>query len=207
MIDTAVSVAVSFTDVRGWPSMSGRANKLHVKTAPNPPGRCRDDLESVLGSRPRGFESRILRAADQQQRRAAPHRVGPALSFSLTCRPQRTRSDALDPRRTHSVLVVKAPPAAVRARSGAAAPEPRSSVDQRGVLVRQGWPALRGPLRPGRVLWWDGWNLRTSQFVVVRRLKLSPPLLKFNVAHVERVIGRSREPSGDAPALLLVVNR
>jgi hypothetical protein len=57
------------------------------------------------------------------------------------------------------------------------------------------------------VLWRDGWNPRTSQFFVVRRLKLSPPLLKFNVAHVERLIGRSYEPIGDAPALLLVVNR
>jgi len=57
------------------------------------------------------------------------------------------------------------------------------------------------------VLWWDGWNLRTSQFFVVRRLKLSPPLLKLNVGHVERLIGRSCEPIGDTPALLLVVNR
>jgi hypothetical protein len=57
------------------------------------------------------------------------------------------------------------------------------------------------------VLWWDGWNLKTSQFVVVRRLKLSPPLLEFNVAHVERLTGRSCEPIGDTPALLLLVNR
>src|SRR6266498_1110491 len=69
------------------------------------------------------------------------------------------------------------------------------------------WPALRGPLRPCRVLWWDGRNLRTSQLFFVRRLKLSPPLLKFNVAHVERLIGRSCEPIGDTPALLRVVNR
>jgi hypothetical protein len=72
---------------------------------------------------------------------------------------------------------------------------------------------MRGPLGPCRVLGWDGWNLRTSQFFVVGRLKLSPPLLKFNVAHVERLIGRScargvkSEPIGDTPALLLVVNR
>ena len=77
----------------------------------------------------------------------------------------------------------------------------------RCVPVRQRWPALRGPLRPCRVLWWDGWNLRTSQFFFVRRLKLGPPLLKFNVAHVERFIGRSCEPIGDTLALLLVVNR
>ena len=57
------------------------------------------------------------------------------------------------------------------------------------------------------MLWWDGRNLRTSQLFFVRRLKLSPPLLKFNVAHVERLIGRSYEPIGDTPALLLVVNR
>jgi hypothetical protein len=38
-------------------------------------------------------------------------------------------------------------------------------------------------------------------------LKLSPPPLKLNVAHVERLIGRSCEPIGDTPALLLVVNR
>jgi hypothetical protein len=57
------------------------------------------------------------------------------------------------------------------------------------------------------VLWWDGWNLRASQFFFVRRLKLSPPLLKFNAAHVERLIGRSCGPIGDPPALLLVVNR
>lgn len=31
------------------------------------------------------------------------------------------------------------------------------------------------------MFWWDRSYLRTSQFVVVRRLKLSPPLLKFNV--------------------------
>jgi hypothetical protein len=57
------------------------------------------------------------------------------------------------------------------------------------------------------VLWRDGWNLRTSQFFVVRRLKLGPPLRKFNVAHVERLIGHSCEPIGDTSALLLVVNR
>jgi hypothetical protein len=57
------------------------------------------------------------------------------------------------------------------------------------------------------VLWWDGWNRRTPQFFLVRRLKLSPPLLKFKVAHVERFIGHGCEPIGDAPALLLVVNR
>jgi len=57
------------------------------------------------------------------------------------------------------------------------------------------------------MLCWDGWNLRTSQFFVVRRFKLGPPLLKFNVAHVERVTGRSCKPIGDTPALLLVVNR
>ncbi len=57
------------------------------------------------------------------------------------------------------------------------------------------------------MLWWDGRNLRTLQFFVVWRLKLSPPLLKFNVAHVERLIGRSCQPTGDTPALLLVVNR
>jgi len=55
--------------------------------------------------------------------------------------------------------------------------------------------------------WWDGWNLSTSQFFIVRRLKLSPPLLKFNVAHVERLIGGSCVPVGDPAALLLVVNR
>jgi hypothetical protein len=53
----------------------------------------------------------------------------------------------------------------------------------------------------------DGWNLRTSQFFVVRHLKLGPSLLKFKVAHVERLIGRSCEPMVDTPALLLVVNR
>jgi len=57
------------------------------------------------------------------------------------------------------------------------------------------------------VLWWDGCNLRTSQFFFVRRLELGPPLFKFNVAYVERLIGRSCEPIGDTPALLLVVNR
>jgi hypothetical protein len=57
------------------------------------------------------------------------------------------------------------------------------------------------------VLGWDGWNLRTSQFFVVRRLKLSPPLLKHDFAHAERLTGRSCEPVGDTPALLLVVNR
>jgi hypothetical protein len=45
------------------------------------------------------------------------------------------------------------------------------------------------------------------QFFVVRRLKLSPPLLEFNVAHLERVIGRSSEPTGDTPTLLVMVNR
>ena len=74
-------------------------------------------------------------------------------------------------------------------------------------MVRQGWPALRGPLRPGRVLWRDRWDLTTSQFLVVRRLKLSPPLLEFNVAHVERLIGRCCKAIGHTPALLLVVDR
>ena len=40
-------------------------------------------LESVLGSRPRGFESRILRAAEQRQRRATRPRGGPAFAFRL----------------------------------------------------------------------------------------------------------------------------
>jgi len=57
------------------------------------------------------------------------------------------------------------------------------------------------------MLWWDGWNLRTSQFLVVRRLKLGPPLLKFNAAHVERLTGRSCESIGNTPVLLLVVYR
>jgi hypothetical protein len=43
------------------------------------------------------------------------------------------------------------------------------------------------------------------QFFVVGRLKLSPPLLKFNVVHLERLIGRRCEPIGDTPALLFVV--
>jgi hypothetical protein len=74
-------------------------------------------------------------------------------------------------------------------------------------VVRQGWPALRGPLRPRRVLWRDGGNLTTSQFILVRRWKLSTPLFEFNLAHVEGSMGRSCEPAGDAPSLLLVVNR
>jgi hypothetical protein len=57
------------------------------------------------------------------------------------------------------------------------------------------------------VLWRNGRNLRTAQFFIVRRLKLSPPLLKFNVAHVERLIGRSCEPIGDTVSLLAVVYR
>src|SRR5262245_4981170 len=57
------------------------------------------------------------------------------------------------------------------------------------------------------MLWRDGRNLRASQLLVVRRLKLSPPLLEFKVAHVERLIGRGGEPIGDTPALLLAVNR
>jgi hypothetical protein len=38
-------------------------------------------------------------------------------------------------------------------------------------------------------------------------LKLGPPLLEFDVAHVEGFTGRSGEPIGDPPALLLVVDR
>jgi hypothetical protein len=38
-------------------------------------------------------------------------------------------------------------------------------------------------------------------------LELSLPLFEFNVAHVERLIGRCCEPIGDTPVLFLVVNR
>ena len=64
------------------------------------------------------------------------------------------------------------------------------------VLIRQGRPALRGPRRPSRVPWWDGWNVRTSQFFFVRRLELSPPLLQFNVAHLERLDRASLRTDG-----------
>lgn len=53
----------------------------------------------------------------------------------------------------------------------------------------------------------DGWNRETAEFVVVRRLELGPPLIEFDVAHAERLTGLGREPIGDAPALLLVVDR
>jgi hypothetical protein len=51
--------------------------------------------------------------------------------------------------------------------------------------------------------------VESENLAVLRRpaLETEPPLLKFNAAHVERVIGDSCEPSGDTPALLLVVNR
>src|SRR6476661_4537547 len=77
----------------------------------------------------------------------------------------------------------------------------------RGVPVRQGRPAPRGPLRPGRVPRRHGWDRGASQLLVVRRLELAAPLLELDVAHVERLVGRGREATGDPAALLLVVDR
>lgn len=76
-------------------------------------------------------------------------------------------------------------------------PKDSDSSDGRvGVLVEQRWPALRCPVRPCRVLSWRRWNLRTVQFVVIRRLELRPPLLELDVAHVEGLIrGLSRTES------------
>jgi hypothetical protein len=59
-------------------SSSGRSRHGKPAQIPRPDshpriaGRRRGDLESVLGSCPRGFESRILRRCDQQERLAVP---------------------------------------------------------------------------------------------------------------------------------------
>ena len=57
----AVSVPVSFAPVRRSPSARTSGAEAHVRTSPTAAGRAQGDLESVLGSRPRGFESPILR--------------------------------------------------------------------------------------------------------------------------------------------------
>jgi hypothetical protein len=51
-IDATVSIAVSFIDVRGPPSVSGPQNEPHVRTAATSGEQQRGDLESVrVGTR------------------------------------------------------------------------------------------------------------------------------------------------------------
>jgi hypothetical protein len=74
------------------------------------------------------------------------------------------------------------------------------------LLIRQRWPALGRPLRPGRIPWRDCRDLSSAQFLQVRRLELHLPLLQFSVAHLE-LTQLGLVPIGDASALLPVVNR
>ena len=56
-----VSVLVSFTSVRRRSQHRSAPTSTPERTTLDAPERSCSDLESVLGSRPRGFESRILR--------------------------------------------------------------------------------------------------------------------------------------------------
>ena len=63
-----VSFIVSFSYVRRHPAHTTRDRQPRSRTLLNYGEPKPTDLESVLGASPRGFESRILRHADQVQR-------------------------------------------------------------------------------------------------------------------------------------------
>ncbi len=79
----AVSIPVSFTEVRAGLRGARRRESTHVEDGPTHAGRLPSDLESVLGAIPHGFKSRILRQPEQAERRAHPIMGGPAFGVWL----------------------------------------------------------------------------------------------------------------------------